>query len=305
MVELEGLTILEKRQVVLTENFISAFYSEHRHKAFYPKLHAFMSSGPTCALLLAGNDAVARWRAMMGPTNTDAAKTESPTSMRALFGTGMHGRDSSSARLCGHGSCPWRSISNNTCRVDHDLPSAVAILSSTRACTSGATCEIALFFPHAASAPPDRTPGSLPAEVEAALVDALTEFARERPSSDPTDATQWLSKWLQEHGLASSEGVKPRPHVVSQEAIPADAIDDEADFAPYVEAQRAALAQKEEAAVSIQSAMRGRRDRKLVRSSSCCVALTCDCPSPCNRVCGSRRAHQHVRNTTLYAHKIW
>jgi nucleoside diphosphate kinase len=97
MIEIDSLTILEKRQVVLTEDFIRAFYSEHKHKPFYPKLKAFMSSGPTYALLLAGNSAIAKWRAMMGPTNTATAKAECPTSMRALFGTGVHSWDGSSA----------------------------------------------------------------------------------------------------------------------------------------------------------------------------------------------------------------
>jgi nucleoside diphosphate kinase len=89
IIELEGLTILEKRSVVLTEEFVRQFYAEHKGKAFYQNLKSFMTSGPTCAMMLGGNQAVARWREMMGPTDTGKAKAEAPTSLRALFGTGM------------------------------------------------------------------------------------------------------------------------------------------------------------------------------------------------------------------------
>lgn len=48
---------------------------------------------------LTGQDAVARWRATLGPTDSSVARTDTPNSIRALFGTdkqanAAHGSDS-------------------------------------------------------------------------------------------------------------------------------------------------------------------------------------------------------------------
>lgn len=62
-------------------------------------LVSFMSSGKVIAMELVGIDAVAKWRKMIGPTNTSTAKQESPGSIRARFGhdqtrNAVHGSDS-------------------------------------------------------------------------------------------------------------------------------------------------------------------------------------------------------------------
>lgn len=50
------------------------FYAEHKGKPFFPTLVEFMSSGPALALVLARVEAIAAWRELLGPTNTQKAK---------------------------------------------------------------------------------------------------------------------------------------------------------------------------------------------------------------------------------------
>lgn len=94
-----GFTILNKRWVHLSPELCSEFYNEHSSKIFFPGLVAFMSSGPIVALQLARPDAIATWRALIGPTNAKKAREQAPDSIRARFGTdeqqnAVHGSDS-------------------------------------------------------------------------------------------------------------------------------------------------------------------------------------------------------------------
>lgn len=88
LVELEGFTILEQRQLQMSAQKAQSFYSEHVGKPFFDNLVSFMTSGPIWALLLSAPEAIPKWRAMMGPTNTHKALEDAPTSLRALYGTG-------------------------------------------------------------------------------------------------------------------------------------------------------------------------------------------------------------------------
>ncbi|XP_022089751.1 nucleoside diphosphate kinase 6-like [Acanthaster planci] len=87
---------LEKR---LPSSIVERFYAEHKGRFFYNRLVGFMSSGPVSVHILAGEDAVIRWRQLMGPTKTFRAIHEAPDSMRARFGltdtrNATHGSDS-------------------------------------------------------------------------------------------------------------------------------------------------------------------------------------------------------------------
>ena len=63
------------------------FYAEHAERAFFGGLVSFMSSGPVVKLELSGKDAIKRWRALIGPTSSEKARVEAPSSLRALYGT--------------------------------------------------------------------------------------------------------------------------------------------------------------------------------------------------------------------------
>lgn len=68
-VEKSGLRIAELRKVHLTLAEAEEFYGVHRERPFFASLCAFMSSGPIVAGVLEGEDAVRRWRDLMGKTN--------------------------------------------------------------------------------------------------------------------------------------------------------------------------------------------------------------------------------------------
>jgi nucleoside-diphosphate kinase len=74
------------------------FYACHRDREFYSRLCSFMSSGRIVALELQAPDAIAKWRALIGPTNSNTAREQAPESLRARFGTdgtmnACHGSD--------------------------------------------------------------------------------------------------------------------------------------------------------------------------------------------------------------------
>ena len=77
-------------------------YQEHRDRPYYKELLASVSP-MSWALILTGEDAVARWRALMGPTDPIKARLEAPDSLRAQFGgealpdNAVHGSDSRAA----------------------------------------------------------------------------------------------------------------------------------------------------------------------------------------------------------------
>jgi nucleoside-diphosphate kinase len=67
--ESNKLRIKAARLVSLTKNEAEGFYAVHRDKGFFESLTTFMSSGPALAMVLEGDDAIARLRKLMGATN--------------------------------------------------------------------------------------------------------------------------------------------------------------------------------------------------------------------------------------------
>lgn len=95
-IEAAGLHIVAQKRVWMTRKQAEAFYAEHTGKPFFDELVGFMSSGPTVVQVLEGNEAIARYRQVMGATNP--AKAE-PGTLRAEFAESMgrnsvHGSDS-------------------------------------------------------------------------------------------------------------------------------------------------------------------------------------------------------------------
>jgi nucleoside diphosphate kinase (EC 2.7.4.6) len=94
-IEAEGFRIVEMRLVHLKAEEAMNFYAVHREKPFYADLVAFMSSGDSVVLLLERENAIARWREVMGAT--DPAKA-APGTLRRLYGfsierNAVHGSD--------------------------------------------------------------------------------------------------------------------------------------------------------------------------------------------------------------------
>jgi nucleoside-diphosphate kinase len=94
-IEEAGFRIVAMRLQHLTKGEAEGFYAVHRERPFFDSLTDFMSSGPCILLALEADDAIRRWRTLMGAT--DPAKAE-PGTLRKEFGASIeynatHGSD--------------------------------------------------------------------------------------------------------------------------------------------------------------------------------------------------------------------
>ncbi|XP_054471652.1 thioredoxin domain-containing protein 6 [Anoplopoma fimbria] len=80
-----GFSVTQLKEMVLSKEMAEEFYKEHREKPFFSQLVEFMCRGPCMMLVLTKENAVEEWRATMGPSDPDQAKTISPNSLRARF----------------------------------------------------------------------------------------------------------------------------------------------------------------------------------------------------------------------------
>jgi nucleoside-diphosphate kinase len=95
MMEEGGLTLVAGRIRQLVPGEAERFYAVHAERPFFKDLVAFMSSGPVFVGVLEGDNAIKRWRDLMGPT--DSTKAPKGT-VRGEFGTDVeknasHGSD--------------------------------------------------------------------------------------------------------------------------------------------------------------------------------------------------------------------
>jgi nucleoside-diphosphate kinase len=73
-IEAAGLDIVAMRMLHLTRSEAEAFYAVHRQRPFFASLVEFMTSGPVVVSVLQGDDAIARYRKLMGATNPEQAE---------------------------------------------------------------------------------------------------------------------------------------------------------------------------------------------------------------------------------------
>ncbi len=73
MIEGAGLQLVATRMLHMTQGEAEGFYAVHRERPFFADLVKFMTSGPCLVSVLEGDDAIARYRALMGATNPDEA----------------------------------------------------------------------------------------------------------------------------------------------------------------------------------------------------------------------------------------
>ncbi|HZU83326.1 MAG TPA: nucleoside-diphosphate kinase [Polyangiaceae bacterium] len=95
-IEEAGFRVLALRMMQLTRGDAEGFYAVHRQRPFFAELVQFMTRSPVVVAVLERDDAVARWREVMGAT--DPAKA-APGSIRKRFGANVgenatHGSDS-------------------------------------------------------------------------------------------------------------------------------------------------------------------------------------------------------------------
>ena len=96
-IEESGLDIIALKRLQLDDEMAKGFYAVHKERPFFGDLVKFMTSGPVIAMVLEGENAIARWRDLMGPTNSNEAPAGT---LRGDFGTdiernAVHGSDAS------------------------------------------------------------------------------------------------------------------------------------------------------------------------------------------------------------------
>lgn len=96
VIENAGLKIVAQKRIRMTREEAETFYAVHKERPFFGELVTFMISGPVVVQVLEGENAVAKYREVMGATNPANA---AEGSIRKLFAESIeansaHGSDS-------------------------------------------------------------------------------------------------------------------------------------------------------------------------------------------------------------------
>ena len=96
MLEESGFTVVGLRRMHLSKDVAEGFYAVHKARSFFAELVTFMTRSPVVVAVLEREDAVAKYRAVMGAT--DPAKADAGT-IRKAYGSNVgenavHGSDS-------------------------------------------------------------------------------------------------------------------------------------------------------------------------------------------------------------------
>ena len=94
-IEQSGLQVAAARFLQLSKSDAEGFYAVHRERPFFGSLVEYMCSGPVMVIALEGDNAIKRWRDLMGAT--DPAKAD-PGTIRKDLGQSVeanatHGSD--------------------------------------------------------------------------------------------------------------------------------------------------------------------------------------------------------------------
>ena len=95
LIEKNGLKIKALRMMHMTRPIAEGFYAVHKERPFFGELVDFMTRGPCVVMVLEGDNAIAKWREIMGATDP---KKAADGTVRKLFGANVgenasHGSD--------------------------------------------------------------------------------------------------------------------------------------------------------------------------------------------------------------------
>jgi nucleoside-diphosphate kinase len=95
MIEKAGLRIIAQKRVRISPDQAERFYAVHRERPFFRELVDFMISGPVVVQVLEGDNAIAKYRDVMGATDPAkaAAGTIRKTHARSIGENSVHGSD--------------------------------------------------------------------------------------------------------------------------------------------------------------------------------------------------------------------
>ncbi len=91
----EGFKVVGLKKLYLSKVEAEGFYAVHKERPFFGELTDFMSSGPCLVMALEADNAILKWRELMGATNPAEA---AEGTLRKEFGTSIgenatHGSD--------------------------------------------------------------------------------------------------------------------------------------------------------------------------------------------------------------------
>src|SRR3954452_6043126 len=95
IIEKAGLRIVAQKRVRITKEQAERFYGVHKDRPFFGELVSFMTSGPVVVQVLEGENAIAKYREVMGAT--DPAKAAEGTirkvHAKSIGENSVHGSD--------------------------------------------------------------------------------------------------------------------------------------------------------------------------------------------------------------------
>ena len=96
IIEENNLRIIAQKRILLSKNQAKEFYQIHKDKLFFNDLIDFMTSEPVVVQVLEGNNAVIKYRDIMGATNPENADEGTIRKIHALNiqQNSVHGSDS-------------------------------------------------------------------------------------------------------------------------------------------------------------------------------------------------------------------
>ena len=96
MIENSNLRILASKKMYLTKNQAEIFYEVHKERPFFNSLIEYMTSGPVQVQVLEGENAVSKYRKIMGATNPAEAENGTIRKLYAesIEANSVHGSDS-------------------------------------------------------------------------------------------------------------------------------------------------------------------------------------------------------------------
>jgi nucleoside-diphosphate kinase len=96
IIEKAGLRIVGQKRVRITKDQAQRFYGVHKERPFFGELVDFMTSGPVVVQVLEGENAIAKYREVMGATDPGKAAegTIRKAHARSIGENSVHGSDS-------------------------------------------------------------------------------------------------------------------------------------------------------------------------------------------------------------------
>jgi len=95
IIEGAGLRIIAQKRVRITREQAEIFYGVHRERPFFGELVAFMTSGPVVVQVLEGENAILKYRDVMGATDPKKAAdgTIRKVHAQSIGENSVHGSD--------------------------------------------------------------------------------------------------------------------------------------------------------------------------------------------------------------------